>query len=734
MIKTWLIGKDGKYTKLVITFWAFYVLLIVGFVGSMYAIAHGALGPLPTTEDFENPKHNLASEIISFDNEVIGKYFIENRKNVNYNELSPQLVETLIATEDVRYYNHSGIDLRGLIRAVARMGKDGGASTISQQTAKNLFPRVRFETTSQKLKRKLKEQVMAARLERLYTKEEILALYFNTVEFDGNSFGINSAAHNFFKKSPKELEYPETAVLVGMLKATTKYNPRINPENAVNRRNTVLEQLNKYGYIDNPLCDSLKEKPIELDYSLASNNSGIAQHFREQLRLELHDWCEENGYDLYTDGLKIHVTLDSRMQKHAEAAVWKHLSEHQETFYKHWKGREPWAHVPEIITLGMKRSERYRKMRADKATDKEIEKAFNTPVKMRVFSYAGPKDTTMTPLDSIKYYKMFLQAGFMSMEPSTGYIKAWVGGVDQRFFKYDHVNTHAKRQVGSTFKTFVYALAMDNNSVPCDKCPNVPVKFEEFDNWSPGNDGLKDGGEMTLYEGLAKSVNNCVAYLMKRLGPQNVIDLVRKMGVVNELQPYPSICLGSMDLSVYEMVGAYNVFANQGVYVKPSYILKIEDKNGNILYDNTPETREAMSAKTAYLMVKMLDQVTRGWGTATRLRYRYKFTGEMGGKTGTTQNQSDGWYMGITPNLVSGGWVGHEDRAVHFRSIKLGSGSDMALPIWAYYMQSVYDDKSLNYTQDAKFAVPDLDLEEAIDCKVYQDEEDDQNIDNPLRN
>lgn len=732
MIKTWLIGDKGKYTKHVIVFWILYVLLILCFIGAMYSIAHGSLGELPTTEKFENPRHNLASDIISSDGEVIGKYFLENRKNINYNDLSPELVKTLVATEDVRYYDHSGIDFRGLMRAIVRMGKDGGASTISQQTAKNLFPRVKFETKKEKIARKLKEQVMACRLERLYTKEEILALYFNTVAFDGNSFGINSASQNFFKKSPKELDYPEAAVLVGMLKATSKFHPKLNPENAVYRRNTVYGQLKKYHVIDETAYDSLKEKPIFLDYSLASNNDGIAQHFREQLRIELHDWCDENGYDLYTDGLKIYVTLDSRMQKHAENAVWKHLSEHQERFYKHWEGREPWAHVPEIITMGMKRSERYRMMKADNATETEIEKAFNTPVRMKVFSYSGTKDTTMTPLDSIKYYKMFLQTGFMSMEPSTGYIKAWVGGLDQRFFKYDHVNTNAKRQVGSTFKTFVYALAMDNNSVPCDKCPNVPVKFEEYDNWSPGNDGLKDGGEMTLYEGLAKSVNNCVAYLMKRLGPQNVIDLVRKMGVVNDLQPYPSICLGSMDLSVYEMVGAYNVFANQGVYVKPSYLLKIEDKNGNVLYDNTPETREAMSAKTAYLMVKMLDQVTRGWGTATRLRYRYNFTGEMGGKTGTTQNQSDGWFMGITPNLVSGGWVGNEDRAVHFRSIRLGGGSDMALPIWAYYMQSVYDDKSLNYTQEAKFKVPDIDLEDAINCKVYQDKGSD-NLTNPLR-
>lgn len=696
---------------------------IVSFTLFVFMVSWGWFGELPPLEELENPKTYLASEIYSEDGVVLGKYYLQNRSNTTFDELSPNLVNALIATEDVRFYDHSGIDFRRFTSAVLFLGKRGGASTITQQLAKNLFPRKKFDNVFNKATTKLKEWITAIRIEERYTKEEIMTMYFNTVEFGGNSFGISSAAKTFFGTTPLALTEVEAAMLVGMLKAPTKYSPVRNPANALFRRNTVLNQMRKYDFISNEAFDSLKAKPIELKYQEEDHNEGLAPYFREHLRQELLDWCAENGYNLYKDGLKIYTTINSKMQAMAEESVQAHVKLMQGKFFEHWKGREPWGQYKELITAGMKRSDRYRIMKAAGATDAEIEKAFNTPVKMKVFSYTrGEVDTTMTPLDSIKYYKYFMQAGLMSMDPTTGYIKAWVGGINHKYFKYDHVNIAAKRQVGSTFKPLVYTLAIDNGWSPCYKAPNQRVVFEDYENYSPDNaDDKYNDPEMTLFRGLQFSVNNIVMQVMKQLGPtapKSVIELARKMGITSELPPYPSIALGVADISVYEMVGAFSTYANKGVWTEPIYVTRIEDKNGNVIREVVPRKVEAMSEQTAYIMEKMLERVT-AHGTAAKVKYMYQVPGAVGGKTGTTQNYSDGWFIGITPTLATGIWTGFEDRAIHFRSMSLGSGSAMAMPIFGTYMKKALSDSSLVKVQQI-WEAPKQPLSVEINCDSYE--------------
>lgn len=696
---------------------------IVSFTLFVFMVSWGWFGELPPLEELENPKTYLASEIYSEDGVVLGKYYLQNRSNTTFDELSPNLVNALIATEDVRFYDHSGIDFRRFTSAVLFLGKRGGASTITQQLAKNLFPRKKFDNVFNKATTKLKEWITAIRIEERYTKEEIMTMYFNTVEFGGNSFGISSAAKTFFGTTPLALTEVEAAMLVGMLKAPTKYSPVRNPANALFRRNTVLNQMRKYDFINNEAFDSLKAKPIELKYQEEDHNEGLAPYFREHLRQELLDWCAENGYNLYKDGLKIYTTINSKMQAMAEESVQAHVKLMQGKFFEHWKGREPWGQYKELITAGMKRSDRYRIMKAAGATDAEIEKAFNTPVKMKVFSYTrGEVDTTMTPLDSIKYYKYFMQAGLMSMDPTTGYIKAWVGGINHKYFKYDHVNIAAKRQVGSTFKPLVYTLAIDNGWSPCYKAPNQRVVFEDYENYSPDNaDDKYNDPEMTLFRGLQFSVNNIVMQVMKQLGPtapKSVIELARKMGITSELPPYPSIALGVADISVYEMVGAFSTYANKGVWTEPIYVTRIEDKNGNVICEVVPRKVEAMSEQTAYIMEKMLERVT-AHGTAAKVKYMYQVPGAVGGKTGTTQNYSDGWFIGITPTLATGIWTGFEDRAIHFRSMSLGSGSAMAMPIFGTYMKKALSDSSLVKVQQV-WEAPKQPLSVEINCDSYE--------------
>lgn len=714
---------NNPYTKFIKWLW----VLVLGGLGSftlfVFMVSWGWFGELPPLEELENPKTFLASEIYSEDGVVIGKYYFQNRSNITYKELSPNLINALVATEDVRFHEHSGVDFRRFTTALLFLGKRGGASTITQQLAKNLFPRKRFNNVFNKATTKLKEWITAIRIEERYTKEEIMTMYFNTVEFGGNSFGIASACKTFFGKPPGQVTENEAAMLVGMLKAPTKYSPVKNPENALVRRNTVLGQMRKYEYISEAAYDTLRTQPIVLKYKEEDHNEGLAPYFREHMRQELLVWCEENGYNLYKDGLRIYTTINSKLQKLAEESVHAHVKDMQKKFYDHWKGREPWGQFKELITAGMKRSDRYRMLKQSGKSEAEILEVFNTPVRMKVFSYVrGEIDTTMTPLDSIKYYKYFMQCGLMSMDPTTGYIKTWVGGINHKYFKYDHVNINAKRQVGSTFKPLVYTLAIDNGWSPCYKAPNQRVVFEDYENYSPDNaDDKYNEPEMTLYRGLQFSVNNIVMQVMKQLGPtapKSVIELARKTGITSDLPPYPSIALGVADISVYEMVGAFSTYANKGVWTEPVYLTRIEDKNGNVIREIVPRRVEAMSEQTAYIMEKMLERVT-AHGTAAKVKYLYQVPGAVGGKTGTTQNYSDGWFIGITPYLATGVWTGFEDRAIHFRSMSLGSGSAMAMPIFGTFMKKALSDTTLVKVRSS-FEAPSQPLSVEINCDSYE--------------
>ncbi len=708
-------------------YFGFIILIpLLLFIGFVTLVGHEAFGPLPSFEELENPKSNLATEVISSDNVMLGKYYYQNRSNSHFSELSPQLVNTLIATEDFRFFEHSGIDARRLFTIIFYnlTGRKQGGSTISQQLAKNLFPR-EHGSKIHLIITKIKEWITAVRLERNYTKEEIVAMYLNTVDFGANAYGIKSAARTFFNKAPSELNYNESATLIGLLKGPTLFSPLMNPENSRKRRNVSLSQLEKYKFINKVQFDSLKVQPIRLHYQAENQNYGLATYFREELRNDMKAWCQDHkkadgsSYNLYCDGLRIYTTIDSRMQRYAEEAVREHLTEYQKLFYAHWKGREPWGKITDILRQGMVRSDRYIMMKADGKTKKEIEKSFNTKVHMTVFSWRGDIDTLMSPMDSIKYYKKILQTGFMSMEPNTGYVRAWVGGLDERYFQYDHVK-EGRRQVGSTFKSFLYTLAMQEGYSPCYKIPNVRVYFKlpSGQTWSPENAEPVYGGMMSLKQGLAESVNCLSAYLMKIFGPEAIVAIARKMGITSPIDPVPSLCLGTPDVSVYEMVGAYSTFANKGMWTEPIYITRIEDKNGNVLQEFVPKKVQAISEETAYLMLDLLKGVVQ-FGTGMRLRGKqFGLTNPIAGKTGTTQNQSDGWFMGITPDLVSGVWVGCEDRSVHFRSIELGQGAHMAMPIWGLFMKKVYADKTLHYSQ-GDFEKPPGKISVELDCSKY---------------
>jgi len=721
--------KSSKIKQILFFIWLVVFAPFLFLVGFISLVAMGYLGELPTFEELENPNSMLASEIYSSDMESLGKYFKENRVNVHYNDLSPNLINALKATEDVRFDNHSGVDVRGLFRVLVKtifLHQDaGGGSTLTQQLAKNLFPRGEKLSKVELVVRKIKEWVIAVKLEKNYTKTEILAMYLNTVEFGNNAFGIRSASSTYFQKDPKEVSMEEAALLIGMLQAPSRYNPVRNPKNAITRRNTVLSQLEKYNFITEDVSDSLQKLPLRLRFRAESHTSGIAQHFREVLKKDLLKWCAEHykadgtPYNLYRDGLKIYTTIDTRMQKYAEQAVKQHLTKLQQTFYEHWKGASPWQDYPELITQGMKRSERYKNLKEQGLSEEQIKNNFNKKVKMTVFSWRGDVDTLLSPMDSIRYYKMFLRTGFMALEPQTGQVKAWVGGLDFHYFKYDQVKEGA-RQAGSTFKPFVYTLAMQEGYSPCYQVPNSKVTIYDKAGvpWIPSNSDGKYGGMLSLKQALANSVNCVSAYLMKQFGPEAVVQVAHKMGITAPIEPYPSIALGTADISVFEMVGAYGTFANNGIWTEPMYITRIEDKNGVVLQEFVPRKVEAINEETAYLMLNLMEGVTK-FGTGARLRGGdYHFTNPIAGKTGTTQNQSDGWFMGITPELVAGCWVGCEDRGVHFRSTSLGQGANTALPIWGLFMRKVFDDPKLNYSQ-GEFSKPQKPLNVELDCSKY---------------
>ena len=731
-------GGSKAIRNLWIVFGSFLLLIILFF----FCVAKGVFGTMPTFDELENPRTNLATEIISADGKVLGTYHIENRSNVRYAELSHYMPEALISIEDERFTEHSGIDERALFRVafgVLTGRKKGGGSTITQQLAKNLFPRGENLSKPKLVLRKFQEWITATKLEHNYSKEEIIAMYLNTVAFGHNAFGIRSAASTFFDKKPSEMNIEECALMAGVVNAPTRFSPVRNPNNALNRRNLVLKKMAENGYITDAECDSISQIPIDMShFSVRDHNSGQATYFREFLRGELNDWAKNTTradgqpYNIYRDGLRIYTTIDSRMQRYAEEAVREFMGgELQPMFYKHWKGQKnaPFSNVTadeidHILETSMKRSDRYRILKNAGMPMDSIKAEFDRPVPMTIFSWDGPIDTVMSPMDSIRYYKWFLQASLISIESHTGHVKAYVGGLDYRFFKYDHV-TQARRQVGSTFKPFLYSLAMQEGEyTPCTKIPNIQynIQLEDGKIWSPGNSGGRVGEEITLKYALAQSNNWISAYLMNQFGPNAVIAQARRMGVESPIDAVPAICLGVCDLKLIEMVGAMSTFANQGVYIKPMFITRIEDKNGNVIQRFSPEESEAMSELTAYKMIELMKGVVQS-GTGIRLRSLYGFNNPIAGKTGTTQKNSDGYFMGITPDLTTGVWVGAEDRSVHFRSTKLGQGSHTALPIWALYMKKVYADKSLGISKGdfTKPNIPGVDLN--FDCNRYDDEE-----------
>ena len=757
-------SKSKKLSKKKFRFYSFILWLIVItpifiVLGLFYFASVGGFGDMPDLEVLENPKTKLASEIISSDNNTLGKYYFnDNRTPVTFEELPTHLVDALIATEDIRFYSHSGIDFKRTFGAIIKFGKDGGGSTITQQLAKQLFTGEGSRDIIERISQKIKEYIIAVRLERQYTKDEIIAQYLNIYDFNNNADGIRSAARIYFGKEPIDLDINESAILVGMLKNSSLYNPRPhrNPIGVKNRRNVVLSQMSKYQYLETNLVDSLRLEPLNLNYTPESHREGLATYFREFLRSHMKKWInDENNrkpdgskYNLNTDGLKIYTTINYTMQQMAELAVEQHMPRLQKEFFEQNKTLDdsiaPFREltsgaVDTLLRISMRRSERWRKMKYDlKKDNEEIENSFFEPVDMTIFSWGGDIDTIMTPLDSMKYYKSFFRPGMMSMDPTNGHIKAWVGGMNYRHFQYDMVKK-GKRQIGSTFKPFVYAAAIDQLKLsPCDTFPDSQFcieknKFGNIEQWCPKNSGDKYGRTRTLKNALANSVNTVTARLMDRIGPQTVVKLAKDLGIEQRILPVPSIALGTPDLSVYEMVAAYSTFANKGVYTHPVFIEKIEDKNGTTLFEHQPVTKDVLSEEAAYVTVNLLEGVTMA-GSGTRLRttgvdeynrayqnivtgYPYEFTNPIAGKTGTTQNQSDGWFIGMVPNLVTGVWVGAEDRAIHFEDIAYGQGASMALPIWGVYMKSVYQDSTLMISNESFDRPKKLTIE--LDCNKF---------------
>jgi len=699
-------------------FWFVYIFGLLLLTALFTFISLGWVGFMPAFSELENPRNNLATEVYSYDGELLGKYYFENRSPCKYDELSVHLINALKATEDVRFEKHSGIDIRALGRVFAGVitrSNKGGGSTITQQLAKNLFPRDPDAGKLKTITTKFKEWVVAVKLEREYAKNEILAMYLNTVDFGSNSMGIKSAAATYFNKTPADLNIEESALLVGVLKAPTKFSPKRNPVASLQRRNTVLNQLYKYNYFPKHERDSIHNIPIDLSrFAMQHHATGLATYFREYLRLWIADWCRKNPkpdgslYDIYKDGLKIYTTIDSRMQKHAEKAVQEHVCNYlQPLFFKHVKGQKnaPFTNISEeetlrILNSGVKRSERYALMKDANATAEEIKKAFETKVAMKILTWdRGMVDTLMTPMDSIRYMKSFLHCGMMAMDVNSGFVKAYVGGVNYQYFQFDHVKL-SKRQVGSTFKPYIYTVAMQSGEYsPCTMVPNVAVTFHlpEGGTWTPRNSSdHKKGMMLPLSEALAHSLNYISAYLMKQFGPHAVIQLVRNMGITSDIPAVPSICLGACELSLYEQVGAMNCFPNQGVYIEPTFITRICDNNGSTIYKYIPKTNEAMDQITAFKTARLMQGVV-DYGTGGRLRSTYKLSFPLAGKTGTTDNHSDGWFVGYTPMLTAGVWVGCEDRAAHFRTLALGQGARTAMPVFAAFMQKCYEDPELPY-------------------------------------
>ena len=746
-------AKSGTYQRSVKIFWFLFSIGVFSFMSIFLAAGFGLLGKMPEFRQLENPKTNLATQIYSSDNKVIGKfYYNDNRTPLYYEEIPKNLIDALIATEDERFYDHSGIDLRSTLRAIVYLGDKGGASTVSQQLARQLFTGVRSRNTLDAVIQKIKEWVIAVQLERRYAKKEILTMYLNLYDFNYNADGLRSAANIYFSKEPSDLLLEESAMLVGMLKNSSLYNPIRRPELVISRRNIVFQQMLRNEMLTQKEVDSLQQLPLQIQFNPQSHREGLATYFRAYLRQFMLNWIQDNPkpdgekYNLYLDGLTIYTTLDSKMQTYAENAVKEHMSNLQDAFFEQntpkWNPTAPFLDLTEkeverLMNQAMMRSERWRKMKLAGKTEDDIKASFDQETEMKIFSWKGEIDTVMSPIDSIRHYKHFLRSGMMSMDPQTGHVKAWVGGINYKHFQFDHVY-QGKRQIGSTFKPFVYASAIDQLKLsPCDSFPDgfycvEARKFGAHEAWCPKNSGDRYTGMRTLKNALANSVNTISARLIDKVGPGPISKLAADLGISSKIPNVPSIALGTADLSVYEMVAAYGAFANQGIYVKPVMVTRIEDKNGTVLFEATPETRDVLSAESAYVTVKLLEGVTES-GSGIRLRHRgaeennpyfgtvvtgypYEFQNPIAGKTGTTQNQSDGWFIGMVPNLVTGVWVGGEDRATHFNSIAYGQGATMALPIWALYMKKLYEDPLLEVSIDSfpapkKVSIP-------LDCEL----------------
>ena len=738
-----------KNKNIILSLWVGFVIVFVFILFLFYSIQKNHFnlyGELPSLEDLEKPKSELSSELYSADNIILGKYFRYNRTPTRYDELSDELIETILVTEDIRYYEHSGIDLRGLIRAgygvfkniitLGQTGLEGGGSTITQQLAKNLFKTRKMKGKLTEVPGigifivKLKEWIVAIQLEKFYTKKEILSMYLNTAEFGSNSYGIKVASDTYFKKSPSEINYNEAAILVGLINKPTKYNPIYNPEFAQRKRTEVLYNLYKYNKINRAEYDSLNSSSFGLKYKVENQNVGMATYFRTVVKNYLVQWSKENGYDLFADGLKIYTTINSTLQKYAEKSVENQMKKLQLLFDEHWENKNPWIdekgfEIKNFISNSIKRSNQY-KFYAKKF-NKDSLKIYNElkkRKKMKVFTWNGEVDTIFSAIDSLKYYKRFLQAGFISIEPKSGHIKAWVGGINHKYFKYDHVK-QGKRQPGSTIKPIVYAAAIDNGYSPCYPVVDAPVVFElpgqDPPYWRPDNHNSKWSGEtMTLRKAMAKSVNSITAFMTKKLTPNTVVDYAKKLGISSDLDPVPAVCLGAGgDVSLFDLVGAYSTFINRGVWTEPFFISRIEDKYGNLIQSFVPKKIESLNEETAYIMLHMLKgSKEEEGGTARGLDPTLTSNNDVGAKTGTTQNASDGWFIGVTKNLVSGAWVGGDDRSIRFRNWVLGQGARTAMPIWQEYMLDTYNDSTLNINK-GQFDKPTKTISIEIDCDKY---------------
>jgi penicillin-binding protein 1A len=732
------------FRKIVMGIWIIFLSLILGVPIYVYSVKidlFGLFGGMPSLKTIENPENDLSSEIISADGVSLGRYFTSNRSQIAYDHLSPDLVNTLIFSEDHRFYEHSGMDFWAYVRVawgIVTFNPAGGGSTVTQQVAKNLFtqnkelsldgPIAKLGSLPTRIVQKTKEWIISVTLERNFTKEEIIAMYLNTFEFGSNAFGIKIAALTYFDTTTDSLNIPQSAVLVGMLQNPSLYDPHRHPETSLRKRNEVLAKLVKHQYISRAEYDSLKELPIVLHFQVQNQNKGLATYFRREITNDLMRWCKEHNYDLWESGLKIYTTIDSRMQQYAEEAVEENMKVQQKAFDAHWKGGNPWIddnrnEIKGFLQSRIKRTEAYRNLvnKYGKGDD-SVDIALNLKKQMTVFSWKGERDTLFSSMDSLNYYERFLQTGFMSMDPHTGAIKAWVGGINHKYFKYDHVR-QGTRQPGSAFKPFVYGTAMESEYSPCQKFQDVSPTFNvPGGTWSPPNaEGDRGTGVwLTLRQSMAQSKNSITAQVLQRVGAENVVGFARRVGITSPLDAVPSLCLGVSDVSLYELVGAYSTFVNEGIHTLPYYITRIEDKNGNVLENFVPKTKQAISEQTAFKMVYMLmGGVEESGGTSRGLSYDLKVDNEIGGKTGTTNNASDGWYMGITSNLVSGAWVGGDERSIHYKIWSMGQGSTTARPIWDKYMKKVYADPTLTDYRKGMFKRP-ANLDIKLDCSIYE--------------